>query len=84
MSSFHANQRSILKAARDKRESGQVRASVPASAPVEESYDPAEHTVSDVEAYVAEDPSRRDDVLALERAGRGRSTLIEFLTELGD
>ena len=44
-----------------------------------ELYDPDEHTVSEVEAYVADHPDERDAILAAERAGKNRRTLIAAL-----
>lgn len=40
-------------------------------------FDPFDHTVEDVKAYLAEaDEAERERVLAAERAGKGRTTLI--------
>jgi len=49
----------------------------PASEP--ETYDPGDHTVADVETYAAEHPDEREAILAAERAGKNRSTLIAAL-----
>ena len=39
-------------------------------------FDPGEHTVAEVEAYLDEHPDERDDVLEAERAGKCRVTLV--------
>jgi hypothetical protein len=39
-------------------------------------FDPGEHTVADVEAYLAKHPDQRDAVLAAEAAGKARATLV--------
>jgi hypothetical protein len=38
-------------------------------------FDPAEHTVAEVEAYLAEHPDQSDAVLAAEAQGKNRATL---------
>lgn len=38
-------------------------------------YDPSEHSVKDVQAYLAENPDQHDAVIAAEQAGKNRSTL---------
>lgn len=43
-------------------------------------YDPGRHTVADVQAHVDADPASGPAVLAAERAGRNRSTLVGWLT----
>ncbi len=43
---------------------------------LEETYDPAEHNVDAVNEYIAEHPEQRDEVLAMERAGRGRKGIL--------
>jgi hypothetical protein len=54
-------------------------------APVEESgkpakksasFDPGEHTVVEVEEYLAKHPDETDAVLAAEKAGKARTTLV--------
>jgi len=40
------------------------------------SFDPGEHTVADVHDYIAAHPDQADAVLAAERAGKARATLI--------
>lgn len=42
----------------------------------DEGYDPAEHTVAEVQAYLDENPDQTDYVLDRERAGKARTTLI--------
>ena len=44
---------------------------------LEETYDPSEHNVVAVREYIAEHPEQRDQVLAMEAAGRGRKGLLE-------
>ena len=39
-------------------------------------YDPGEHTVAEVEQYLAEHPEETEAVLAAERAGRARKGLV--------
>lgn len=43
---------------------------------LEETYDPAEHNVTAVLEYMDEHPEQRDEVLAMERAGRGRKGIL--------
>ena len=43
---------------------------------LEETYDPAEHNVTAVLEYLDEHPEQRDEVLAMERAGRGRKGIL--------
>lgn len=47
----------------------------------EETFDPGEHTVADVIAYVAEFPDSRAAVLDAEKAGKNRVTLVEQLEQ---
>jgi len=60
---------------------GAVDTGVGEDEPPEEStedlYDPADHTVIEVLAYLAEHPEDRDRVLASEEAGRGRKGILE-------
>lgn len=56
----------------------------PADEPAEptsepESFDPAEHNIDDVQAYVADHADELDAILAAERDGKNRSTLLEWL-----
>jgi len=44
-----------------------------------ESYDPADYTVAEVQAYVEANPDQRDEVWALESEGKNRTTLIAWL-----
>jgi hypothetical protein len=39
------------------------------------SFDPGEHTVTEVEEYIAAHPDEADTVLAAEAAGKNRTTL---------
>jgi hypothetical protein len=39
-------------------------------------FEPAEHTVAEVEAYLAKHPDEADAVLAAEAAGKARTTLV--------
>lgn len=43
------------------------------------SFDPADHTSAEVQAYVEAWPEDRDAVLSAERAGKNRSTLVKHL-----
>lgn len=45
--------------------------------PDEPTFDPGDHTVTEVESYLASHPQDRDRVLAAEEAGRGRKGLLE-------
>lgn len=47
--------------------------------PVEGAFDPGEHTVDDVLAYVDAHPDQRPAVLAAEQAGKDRTTLVSQL-----
>lgn len=40
------------------------------------SFDPGEHTVADVQEYLAKHPDQADAVLAAEKAGKARATLV--------
>ena len=44
-----------------------------------ETYDPSEHTVSEVEEYVIENPEEAQAVLEAEEAGKNRVTLVNYL-----
>ncbi len=44
--------------------------------PASDAFDPGAHTVADVEAYLAEHPDERDAVLAAERSGKARVSLV--------
>lgn len=46
-----------------------------------EEYDPADHTIEDVKSEVEKDPDLRDDMLAAEKAGKNRVTLVTWLEE---
>ena len=48
----------------------------PQSEPAAGTFDPGDHTVADVEAYLAEHPDERDAVLDAERAGKARVSLV--------
>jgi hypothetical protein len=50
----------------------------------EEEYDPADYTVGDVLKYVEDNPDLREDVLAAEKAGKNRSTLVAALQAAGE
>jgi hypothetical protein len=47
-----------------------------------EEYDPADHTVAEVEEYAEAHPDEVQDLLDAEVAGKNRSTLITFLEQL--
>ena len=62
------------------------RAALPVPAPKvpgRGAYDPADHTVAEVLAYVAEHPDQRQAVQDAETAGKARTTLLGALGELG-
>jgi len=42
----------------------------------EDAFDPGDHTVAEVEQFIAENPELRDDVIAAERAGKNRSSIV--------
>lgn len=44
-------------------------------------YDPADHHVDEVKAYVEENPDEAEVVLQAETAGKNRSTLVAWLEE---
>jgi PKD domain/IPT/TIG domain len=44
-----------------------------------EGYDPGEHTVVEVKAYVDEHPDEAADILAAEQGGQNRTTLVSYL-----
>lgn len=57
-----------------------VRADEPAEPTSEpESFDPGEHNIDDVQTHVEANPDELDAILAAERDGKNRSTLIEWL-----
>jgi hypothetical protein len=39
-------------------------------------FDPADHTVAEVQQYLVDHPDDAERVLALERAGKNRATLV--------
>lgn len=43
----------------------------------EQTFDPTEHTVEEVQAYLAEHPDQREAVLAAEKEGKARKTVVE-------
>lgn len=45
----------------------------------EDSYDPADYSVEDVKAFVEANPDQKEAVLASEKAGKNRSTLVAAL-----
>lgn len=60
-----------------KRRGTVVSAEAEAAEPVEDGgYDPADHTVTEVQAYLAENPDQSGYVLDRERGGKARVTLI--------
>ena len=44
--------------------------------PEGDTFDPGEHTVAEVEAYLAKHPDESDAVLAAERDGKNRVSLV--------
>lgn len=47
-------------------------------------YDPGDHTVDEVKAYVAEHPEDLEGVLAAELNGKQRQSLLSFLDEFDE
>lgn len=45
-------------------------------------FDPADHNIAEVTAYVGDDPAKAAAVLTAEQAGKARKTLLEQLEEL--
>jgi len=43
-------------------------------------FDPGEHTVDDVKAYIDANPDQAQTVLDAEVAGKNRTTLVDWLT----
>jgi len=43
-----------------------------------DSFDPGDHTVDEVKAYIEEHPDRKDDVLAAEKDGKARKGILEL------
>ena len=57
---------------------------MPATAPAPqakqgEAFDPGDHTVAEVEEYVAANPDQQAAVLKAEKAGKNRTTLVDSL-----
>ena len=48
---------------------------------VDTPYDPSAFTVDEVLEYLEENPDQRDDVIAAEKKGKKRATLLEELEE---
>jgi hypothetical protein len=42
----------------------------------DDGFDPGEHTVAEVEEFIAENPELREDVIAAERQGKNRSSIV--------
>lgn len=49
------------------------------TAPAAAGFDPADHTVAEVEEHVAANPDQRAAVLKAERKGKNRTTLVDSL-----
>jgi len=49
-----------------------------------EDFDPGEHTVDEVKAWVEANPDYATDVSEAEAAGKNRVTLVEWLDEFGE
>lgn len=60
----------------------EVSGEAPPVLPEGEEFDPADHTVDEVLAYIDEHPDELDDVLAAEEDGKNRVTLVDKLTTL--
>lgn len=41
-----------------------------------EGFNPSDHTVAEVLAYIAENPDQKDAVIAAEKAGKNRTTVV--------
>lgn len=52
---------------------------LPDSPPVGGGFDPGQHTVSEVLAYLADHPDETDAIRAAEETGKARSTLLDAL-----
>lgn len=50
----------------------------------DEDYDPADHTVDDVKAWVEANPDYVTEVLEAEEGGKNRVTLVDWLSDFGD
>jgi hypothetical protein len=50
----------------------------------DEDFDPADHTIDEVKAFVTDWPDSRDDVLEAEEGGKNRVTLVDWLNDFGD
>lgn len=50
--------------------------------PAELDFDPADHNIDEVKAYVAAYPETAEAILELELNGKGRSGLLTFLDDL--
>ena len=46
-------------------------------------FDPGEHTIAEVQAYVNEHPDELDAIYAAEQTGKARSTLLDWLAAQG-
>jgi hypothetical protein len=49
----------------------------------DETFDPADHTIDDVKAWVEANPDYAPDVLEAEEGGKNRVTLVDWLTDFG-
>ncbi len=56
----------------------------PESPPVEAAFDPSAHTIDEVKAHLSENADQREAVLAAERGGKARTTLVDWLTATED
>lgn len=66
----------LIRQAREARDSGNVEAFTGAVAP----FDPADNKVDDVIAYARANPDKAEAILAAERDGKNRSTIIDALS----
>lgn len=46
------------------------------------SYDPGDHTVTEVQAYVTEHPDERGAITQQEQAGKTRASLLDWLGQV--
>lgn len=67
-----------------KAEQGQPSGDGEQGAYAEAGFDPAAHTVAEVEQYVADHPDEAEQILDLEEEGKNRTTLVSYLESVLD
>ena len=55
----------------------------PTAVPAQDGFDPGGHTVDEVKTYVTAHPDELETVTAAEQAGKNRSSLLDWLANLG-